>query len=77
MWNILIVLIIAIIIWFFGASSLNFNPNQQSSLKIPNQTINKPVSTKTAVESLTNPTVQEVNQSRQYQQQEQQDLNNN
>lgn len=76
MWNFLIALIIGMIIWYFGASSLNFNPNQQSSLKIGNSSIKKPVSTRSAVDAYTHATVEQVNQARQMQQQEQENLGN-
>lgn len=77
MWNILIVLIIAVVIWFFGGSALNnINPTQQSSLKVPGVTDNKPLSPHSAVESFTSPVQQQVDYARKMQQQEQQNANN-
>lgn len=73
MWNILIVLIIAAIIWFFGGSALNnINPTKQSSLKVPGVSDNKPLGPHSTVESLTAPVQQQVDYARKMQQIEQQ-----
>lgn len=69
MWNILIVIIIAVAIWMF-APSINLKVYQnQSNLKQAAK------STKSAVKDYTDPTVEQVNEARQLQQQEQERLN--
>ena len=78
MWNILIVLVIAAVIWFYGGSALNLNPSQNSSTIKTVSTI-KATDTKgqnSAVKSLTQDAVQEVNKAREIQQQEQEALGN-
>ncbi|MFA7658372.1 MAG: hypothetical protein WCY19_02960 [Candidatus Gastranaerophilaceae bacterium] len=66
MWNILIVLIIAAIIWFFGSSALNFNSNNDSLKSV----VPKKENTQSAVKSLTQDTVDQINRARRLQQQE-------
>lgn len=66
MWNILIVIIIAAIIWAF-------NPLLHSELK-PNVGVDK--KTQTQVEQVQNEAIEQVNQARQIQQQEQQTVDN-
>ena len=77
MWNILIVLIIAAVIWSFGSSSLKLNPESTNTLS----TISTIKATDTAaqhsvVEALTESTVNEINNARQIEQQQQDALNN-
>lgn len=67
MWNILIVIIIAIIIWAFNPLG-HFSPKQ--SVENQQKTISR-------VNQVENEAIQQVNQARQFQQQEQQNLNNN
>lgn len=67
MWNILIVIIIAIIIWAF-------NPLAHVDLKSPNGVDKKTMDNVNQVE---NQAIQQVNKARQAQQQELQNLNNN
>lgn len=78
MWNMLIVLLIAIAIWFFG-SSINSNLDK-SSLKSITSTVStamdKDGKPKSVVDSLTERTVQQINDARQLQEQEQQSLDN-
>ena len=66
MWNILIVIIIAAIIWAF-------NPLLHNDLK-PSVGVDK--KTQTQVDQVQNEAVQQVNQARQIQQQEQQSVDN-
>lgn len=89
MWDMLIVLLVAIIIWFCG-SSIFFNAGQ-SDLKTTTESLsttvapvqsnatssatpNKPQS---VVDVMTDRTSQQINNARQAQQQEMQDVNNN
>jgi len=77
MWNILIVLIIAAVVWMFGSSSWKLNPEDSTSLS----TIRTIKATDTAaqrsvVESLTESTVNEINNARQIEQQQQDAINN-
>lgn len=67
MWNILIVIIIAIILWAFSPLG-HFCP--KNSVENQQKTINQ-------VDQVENEAIQQVNQARQIQQQEQQNLNNN
>jgi uncharacterized FAD-dependent dehydrogenase len=66
MWNLLITIIIAIIIWLFSANMSHMGDN--GSLKMPNNI--KPQTTKSAVKTLTQDTVNEVDKARELQQQE-------
>lgn len=67
MWNILIVIIIAIIIWMF-------NPLGHFSLKQPTQDVDP--KTKNEVNQVENSVIQQVNQSKQLQEQQMKDLEN-
>lgn len=78
MWNILIVLIIAAVIWMFESSSLKINAENPAT---PLKNIGAIKSTdtsaqKSVVKSLTSEAVNEVNRAREIQQQEQDSLNN-
>lgn len=80
MWNMLVVILIIIAFYFF-APSLNINPSQnQSSLKLPAEntsSTDKNGKQLSVVDSLTQKTVQQINDARQIQQQEQQNPDNN
>lgn len=65
MWNILIVIIIAIIIWAF-------NPLMRSNLAPTGNSVDK--KTQNEVNQVENQAIQQVNQARQLQQQEQETL---
>ena len=89
MWDMLIVILVAIVIWFCG-SSIFFNTDQ-SSLKTtteslsttvaPTQTTGTSTSTshkpQSIVDAMTDRTSQQVDNARQAQQKEMQDANNN
>lgn len=77
MWNILIVLIIAAVIWMFGSSSLKLNSENPSTLStISTIQATDTQGQKSAVQSLTESTVNEINRAREIEQQQQDAVNN-